>query len=184
LAIGWSPTEQKLAFISPPENEPSASANYYGPLHLFDAETGEVSILTDEIVLAFFWSPGGESIAYFTLTQGAGEQVAMTAIDDGSSSHGKRQQQHDDLLLSLSTIGVSGGQPNHLVDFQPTELFVTQFLPFFDQYALSHRLWSPMSDALVLPIVDQEVAKIFVVPTNGRGLRYVADGVMAFWSPQ
>ena len=52
---------------------------------------------------------------------------------------------------------------------------------YFDQYALSHRLWSPQSDALVLPIQDGEVNQIAVIPLNGEP-RYLAEGDMPFWS--
>jgi TolB protein len=55
-------------------------------------------------------------------------------------------------------------------------------LPYFDQYALSHRLWSPDSSALVLPIQVQDEARIFVVPVSGGQPQEIAVGDMAFWS--
>lgn len=184
VAMSWSPAEQILAFISPAEADPGNDFSFYGPLRLIDAETGAVSLLVDETVLAFFWSPDGQTIAYFTLARGAGEQVAESQGQESARAQGKVRRQREDLFLNLSLISVSGGQPNSLVDFRPTELFLTQFLPFFDQYALSHQLWSPDSQALVLPIVDDDRAQIYVVPVSGSGLRPVADGAVAFWSPR
>ena len=53
-------------------------------------------------------------------------------------------------------IDVDGGAVRPLGVFTPSPLFVAQYLPFFDQYARSHRLWSPASDALVLPALDDD----------------------------
>jgi TolB protein len=61
-------------------------------------------------------------------------------------------------------------------------LFVSQFLPFFDQYALSHRLWSPDSSALVLPARVEGASQIMLFPADGGEPRPVAPGSMAFWS--
>ncbi len=184
VAMGWSPVDQLLAYISPDDRTPGLSLNFYGPLRLFDAGTGEVRLLANETVLAFFWSPDGATIAYFTVSQGAGEQVVENWEQAVASVRGKVRRQNDEFRLSLTLVDVASGQLQHVVDFRPTELFVTQFLPFFDQYAHSHRLWSPDSQALVLPIVDEDQARIFVVPASGIGLRTVADGGMAFWSPR
>jgi TolB protein len=61
-------------------------------------------------------------------------------------------------------------------------------LPFFDQYALSHRIWSPNSDAVVLPIAESDetadIAGIYIVPIARRSgpPRRIAEGAIAFWS--
>ena len=56
-------------------------------------------------------------------------------------------------------------------------------LPFFDQYALSHRLWSPDGGSIALPVVAEGTEQIVVVQADGSGARRVADGVEDFWSP-
>ena len=61
---------------------------------------------------------------------------------------------------------------------------MNQFLPFFDQYALSHRLWSPDSEALVLPVKRAGVSEITVVPIDGAQPVTLAAGEIAFWSWQ
>lgn len=182
VAMGWSPTEQTLAYISPRDGARRAFQNFYGPLRLFDAETGEVTLLVDETVLAFFWSPDGEKIAYFT--PGLEQQVASALPDIRASVLGKGRRQDDELRLSLSVVHVANGGSQHIVEFRPTDLFVQQFLPFFDQYALSHRLWSPDSAALVLPILDDDRARIYVAEIGGNDVRRLTDGEMAFWSPR
>ncbi|MFW6068068.1 MAG: hypothetical protein ACOC9E_00655 [Chloroflexota bacterium] len=182
VAMGWSPTEPTLAYISPRDGARRAFQNFYGPLRLLDAETGEVTLLVDETVLAFFWSPDGEKIAYFT--PGLGEQMASARSTIGTSIRGKVRRQSDDLRLSLSVVHVASGGSQHVVEFRPTNLFVRQFLPFFDQYALSHRLWSPDSTALVLPILEDDRARIYVAAIGGGDVRHLTDGDMAFWSPR
>jgi TolB protein len=82
----------------------------------------------------------------------------------------------------LRVVPTEGGEAVELVRFTPTTLFVTQFLPFFDQYALSHRVWSPASDALVLPMASDGTSRITVVPVDGSGARVIAEGEMPAWS--
>jgi len=61
---------------------------------------------------------------------------------------------------------------------------VNQNLPYFDQYALSHRLWAPNSASIILPRVDSSGAtQIVVVAADGTDSRPIADGVSGFWSP-
>ncbi len=60
--------------------------------------------------------------------------------------------------------------------------FGSQVLPFFDQYALSHRIWSPDSGAIVLPVREDDGNTILVVPVNGGRPYRLADGDIAFWS--
>ena len=65
-----------------------------------------------------------------------------------------------------------------------SDLFVRQLLPFFDQYALSHSLWSPEADALVLPLVgDDERTRATIVPLDGGEPLPIAEGEVAFWGP-
>jgi TolB protein len=67
---------------------------------------------------------------------------------------------------------------------QPGVGFVDQILPYFDQYALSHRVWAPDSASIVLPLVDATGrTQIVVVPADGTDSRTIAHGESAFWSP-
>jgi TolB protein len=66
---------------------------------------------------------------------------------------------------------------------QPGELFIGQFLTYFDQYALSHRLWAPDSSSLLLPVVDRDgTTRIAIMPANGDPVRTI-EGAIGFWSP-
>ncbi|GIV83151.1 MAG: hypothetical protein KatS3mg052_0158 [Candidatus Roseilinea sp.] len=199
-AMSWSPTRDQLAYISPTE----PVRTYYGPLRVLDATTGKVTLLTDDIVLAFFWSPNGRHIAYFTLAHIA-EHVrhhilpnADTAARNGGSRDGAEIESEREaeeitelraLWFNLWVVDIEQDEHWLITTFEPVEAFVNYFLPFFDQYALSHRIWSPDSDAIVLPMAKRDEAGderplIYVVPTPRRGgpPRPIAEGNMAFWS--
>lgn len=177
VALSWSPVAEQLAFTSPlvPSDLP------FGPLRLMDAATGDIVVLDDGPVFGFFWSPNGQAIAYLTLPSERTEEE----VKAGGEVLARPQPQHNDVRLELRVVQVSTGQRRVLLQFAPTNLFLTQFLPFFDQYALSHRLWSPASDALVLPALDDDGdPQIMLIPLDGSLARPLAEGVMAFWSQQ
>ena len=173
VALSWSPKANQLAFISGDEGD----SRFYGPLRLFDAATGETTLLTHDIVLAFFWSPDGRYLAYFTATQARNDEIQVSA----RRSLTKPAQQRA-IEFRLFVTDVTTGEGLQLAAFTPTFIFLSQFLPFFDQYAQSHRIWSPDSTALVLPIRVQDESRIFVVPVNGGQPQEIAVGDMAFWS--
>ena len=82
-------------------------------------------------------------------------------------------------------VDIESGLTRRLAVFRPSDTFLNQFLPFFDQYALSHRIWSPDSQALVLPMINGEgLAEITVIPVDGGPLQPITRGVIGFWSYQ
>lgn len=178
LALAWSPRENLLAYRSP-RLDGSFSG---GPLRLVDPRTGNNVLLSGRDVLAFFWSPDGRTIAYFSLPRNLGDVRVATAGKE--TFRARSQKQHDELRLELWAVDVASGQQRRLAEFTPTAVFLGQFLPFFDQYALSHRIWSPNSDALVLPVFEDDRSQIAVVPVGRGQIAYLADGVSAFWSHQ
>lgn len=176
VALGWNPTANQLAYISPAQE----SSFFFGPLRLLDAESGNSRVLSNETVLAFFWSPNGRSIAYISLLRSpAGTQQAADR-----RQLAKPAQQGTDFQLALSLVDVETGVGLKLLQFHPTALYLNLFIPFFDQYAHSHQVWSPDSDALVLPIEQDGVAQIVIVPATGGRILPLAEGSIAFWSRQ
>src|SRR6185436_3784206 len=135
------------------------------------------------LVLAFFWSPNGRLIAYFKLaeTVGMADNIALASPSHNglpTNGHGparSAETQPTRLDLALWVVDVESGRRQRLLTFQPPPLFVNQFMPFFDQYALSHRLWSPNSDALVLPLLAAETIQIVVVPLSGSQPQPIAQ---------
>jgi TolB protein len=161
-AFGWSPSASELAYLGS-----SGSTLLAGSLLLASATETAGARLVDGDVIAFVWAPDGRSIAAFSLTP---QDTAPNA------GEGVR------LRLTVVDVATRAVRLERLV--APAAPFLEQFVPFFDQYALSHRLWSPASDALVLPLVDDEdVSKITILSIDRSPDREVGPGVIAFWSP-
>ncbi len=173
--LSWSPAADQLAVMNPPV----ATGLPYGPIRLLDAKTGDLTPLVETTVIAFFWSPDGKYIAYIApLRRNDGD---VTDIGTPSAVKVGVRVAQDIPLLELRVVDVETGEDRLLSAFTPTPLFIDQFLPFFDQYALSHSVWSPDSTALVLPMSSEGGSKIVVVPLTGEPA-VLADGEMPFWS--
>ena len=174
-SLTWSPVADELAFMS----SPGAAPIVFGPIKLLDAGSGLLEPLTDRPALAFFWSPDGRYLAYFTPHRASGGELAGTT----ETTMIAQRAQGRPLLLDLYLIDVEAKTERLLTTFAPSPQFVVQFLPFFSQYALSHSLWSPKSDALVLPVIDLEMPTLRVVVIGLDGtVTPVGEGDMAFWS--
>lgn len=177
VAMSWSPAEDRLAYIAPPLD----TEVFFGPLRLLDAPTGNSQVIADDIVLAFFWSPDGQQIAYFTIHGQDDDAIQASA----SVERGRTGKAQEDLLLDLWLVDVDTLQSFRLATFEPSRLWISQFLPFFDQYALSHSIWSPDSRALVLPMLNDDGRPgIYVVSADDGQREFLTDGVIGFWSKQ
>ena len=63
------------------------------------------------------------------------------------------------------------------------EAYVRNVLPYFDQYALSHAVWSPDGRAIVLPQTDDAGRTMAtVLNVDGTDPRPIAEAVYATWS--
>lgn len=166
--LAWSPAGHRLAFTSPPRDDGLP----YGSLELVDPDTGSRRTLLDGLVIAAAWAPDGRSIAAIRVV--AGDVTASASSVSAARA----------TTLELRVVDVASGRTRLARSVRLSALVVSQLLPFFDQYTLSHRIWSPAGDALVLPLVDDVgVAQITVIPIDGTAPRIIADGVAAFWSP-
>jgi TolB protein len=81
-------------------------------------------------------------------------------------------------------VDVQTAEKSRLATFLPSGLFLSQFMPFFDQYALSHRLWSPKSDAIVFPMVQDGISHLSIVQVESGEIDILTDGEIGFWSHQ
>ena len=179
LALSWSPAQDQIAYINGEVN----SHPFWGPLRLLDVAQGETRLLSAQTVLAFFWSPDGQSIAFITLSRRQEDEgINASAKLRSLGRLAAPRQQNGQGFLTLSVIDVATGNGMRLLDFQPTLAWLAQFLPYFDQYSLSHRIWSPDSSALILPVHEGEEDVILVVPAAGGTPFRLAEGDMAFWS--
>lgn len=178
VALAWSPTANLVAFTSGTE---SGSSAFIGPLRLMDAVTGDVRVISNEPIIAFFWSPDGRYLAALSIAR-SNEGDINAQLEKEPLSKPGLQQNLPHLRLLVYDVNEDEGQM--LLSFVPTFTFASQLLPFFDQYALSHRLWSPDSSALVLPMVEDGRNQIFIINMGTGQKRYLADGQMPFWSPR
>jgi TolB protein len=177
-ALGWNHVADELAFIDPA----GLAALPLGPLRVVDAISGTVRLVLDGQVIAFYWAPDGRSIAALSLPGARNPPVAGRDGVVFAATGTTIQANAADLRLTVVDAASSTVRWQRSVRLSDT--FLQQVLPYFDQYALSHRIWSPASDAFVLPIVGADgVAHITVVPADGRDPRVIADGEIGFWSP-
>jgi len=179
--LGFGPRTDDLAFIAPAAAG-RAVALPVGPLRLVDAASGAVRRLVAGSVVAFFWSPDGRTIAALRIVaQGEDRIAAVTGV-------GPRRlipaAPVPGLELRLVFVDVESGAIRSQTDVRVGDVFVVQLLPYFDQYALSHRLWAPDSRSIALPLTDGDgTTAVVELPADGSDARRVAEGVAGFWSP-
>ena len=180
ISLLWSPVDELLAISSPVSN---SSANF-GPLRIVDPVSNEIRSLTSDNVVAYFWSPDGRMIAYFTFSDRDFGGVQAQARPAKINHRARVQGQAQNLTMDLWVVDVESQNKQLLLKFSPSVAFTHQFLPFFDQYALSHRIWSPDSNALTIPILEEGVSHIAVVHLDREDIDLLAAGEIAFWSQQ
>ena len=129
---------------------------------------GKVRTIGEGQIIAFYWSPQGDKIAWVVL------DIESRAFD---------------WKVSAS----SGGPARQLFRFQASANVFTS-LSFFDQYAYSHSPWSPDGTRLVVAGTRAETSggrngntptenQVFVLDATGaEAPRSIAPGVLAFWS--
>jgi TolB protein len=147
----------KLAFV---DTEQSVGTNTFGPLYMLDLEEGIYRQLSRRPVVYFSWSPDGEALLYMTVEPYRGQTWLRAYVwkNEGRSDLGR---------------------------FRPSGLFFEQYLRFGDQYAQSHRYWSPDSQNVVFSGIREDGRSgIWVQGIEGEGEpTLVAPGFYAIWSP-
>lgn len=166
-AFAWHPRRDLVAVQRAVVEAPHG----YGPIVTIDAATGDLTSVADDLSLAFWWSPDGGSIAYLSPVAGwnGPEQQVARPVQAGGTR------------LALRVADVATGLIRELGRFTPSPLFLNQYLPFFDQYARSHRLWSPASDALVVPVLEAGRSVLTVYGLDGS-VRTLGPGDMPAWN--
>jgi len=161
----WSPTAQ--AFAVGDDQDPTMP--FYTRTRVVRTDGVEWAVPLER-VLAFFWSPDGSKLACLTLGGSEGT-VGLVVLN----------------------VQQGGSRESVRVEFAPS-WGVLSLLPFFDQYAISHRIWSPDSRYVVVPgyiagmherpSQGDEDMHIYVIDSEGlEPPKAVAQGVLAFWSP-
>jgi TolB protein len=173
--VGFGPAGDELAFIAPAKAGPPVTVPL-GPLRVVDAVSGAVRTLQPGNVIAFFWSPDGRTIAAFRIGAPDDTVALARSTRPAATTPG--------LALDLVFVDAVSGSVRSRTPVRLADTFTSQVLPFFDQYALSHRLWAPDSSAIVLPLVaDDATTGLAIIRPDGSGVRRIAAGDIGFWSP-
>lgn len=185
-AFEFDPVGDTLAFVAP-EAAGAAAELPVGPLRAVDPASGAVRTLLGGSVVAFFWAPDGRTIAALRLNGPADNNVASRAGAVGSLARAgtpPAAQTAAGSLLRVAFVDVASGSLRSERVGRLSDLFVSQVLPFFDQYALSHRFWSPDGTSIVLPLDDdQGVSQLTIAPADGSAAHQLTAGALGSWSP-
>lgn len=164
ITLEWSPTHSQLAVAT----SAFAGDPLVEDLRLIDVPSGKVRTLTKDNFAAYFWSPDGTRILY-------------------------ARRKFDSFLWTWCIVDIATGKIHEVSDFLPARPMLIVF-QYFDQYALSHRLWSPDSKRFVFtgsagsdahPATAIRTPSVYVVDATSKATpQVIADGHVAFWSPR
>jgi TolB protein len=159
-AMAFDPSGSRLAAIGAVDAFEGERAIPIGPVRVLEAGARAPRTLLDGSVVGFWWSPDGATLA-----------AIRVAVVDGEPE------------IRLVFVDVASGDIRAEPPIRPSSVFIEQVLTYFDQYALSHRLWAPDSSSFLVPVIDADGAsRVLAVTPDGEVLARL-DGVMAFWSP-
>ena len=163
-AFQWAPDSSALLVAE----RRNPGAPLFERLLLVSADGGELVELANEQLLAFFWSP-------------TGERIAWVAVDT------------EERRLEWVVAPAASGEAQRLFRFNPSGGTFTM-LAFFDQYGYSHSPWSPDGNSLVFAADAADIVhrrngatptgeQVYILDVvGGGGPRDIAAGGLAFWS--
>ena len=163
----WSPDGTSLGYIARRQEVESVVSR----LHLRDVATGAETMLEEDDVFAFFWSPDSRRVAYFV--------PSIQSLNEGSDQT---------LVLALRVYDRERRSSVDIDTFVPTPQFAA-VIRVFDQYGQAARIWSPDSRNIVYAALTDEgpsiSPSIMVARAEGNLVpRKMAPGLIGFWSWQ
>jgi TolB protein len=163
-AVAFDPAGVTVASVGADEPVAAQLSLPLGPVRLLDPRTGDVRTLIEGAVVSFWWSPDGRTIA------------ALRAQPIEGAESGQNE-------VRLLFVDVASGEIRSQVVVRPGQLYIDQFLTYFDQYAVSHEVWAPDGSSFLMPIVDGDgVTRVVAYFPDGSD-PIAMDGVIGFWSP-
>ena len=176
-AVDFSPTDSTLASIGPLEATTTPAGVPVGPLRLLDARTGAVRSLLDGPVLSFAWSPDGKTIAAIGLVRVPDASNVSSASPEASAPPTEAAG------VRMWFVDVASGDILSEPEVLPSVGYVRGLMEYFDQYALSHRLWAPDSSSILLPQSEPDGSTHLDVFFPDGGPPIPLEGDIGFWSP-
>ncbi len=169
IAFAWSPSGDYVAYT-----------DREGRLTVVDAYSGGIAARSPVTgVFAFFWSPDSRHIAYITL---ATPPSSFTVQHEAQGKVAAYVQ--NSTGIAWSVLDVATGATRRFGAFLPTQDMLYLFL-YFDQFAQSHRLWSPDSRYLiyaeVTPDGDSVISLLDTTQSNTVPFA-LAQGSIGVWS--
>ncbi|HEX5825657.1 MAG TPA: hypothetical protein VFY18_14460 [Candidatus Limnocylindrales bacterium] len=179
-AVAFDPAGDTIASIGPTQPPEPRYTIPLGSLRLLDARAGTVRTLLEGSVVSFWWSPDGKMIAALRVQPVAGATPSKGPSSPTGPAPSATEQPTE---IRLLFVDVATGEIRSQPIVHPGQQFIDQVLTYFDQYALSHRLWAPDSSSLLFPVADANGAtRIAVMHPNGDP-PVLIDGAAGFWSP-
>jgi TolB protein len=178
-AVAFDPVGDTIASIGPTQPGDARFTIPLGPLRLLDPASGKARTLVDGSVVSFWWSPDGTTIAALRV-QPVATTASLTSSTAASSAAPSPAAGATEIRLLF--VDVASGKIRSQSVVQPGQLFVDQFMTYFDQYALSHRLWAPDSSSFLLPVVERGGATRVEAAFPNGDPPVMIDGVIGFWS--
>ncbi|HEY5579342.1 MAG TPA: hypothetical protein VIL12_06625, partial [Acidimicrobiia bacterium] len=156
-SFSFSPDGRSLAYSVTPLEERARTGVNFGPLVVVDLDTLESIRVSSDPVVLYQWSPSGDSLLLAAVVvEGSTRELHWRVWSpDGTEDFGS---------------------------FIPTGEFSAAYLPFWDQYAQSVRLWSPDGRAFVYTAVDASTDFVMVQMLSEDLPRRLTQGSVAFWS--
>jgi TolB protein len=173
VSYNWSPDGNHIAYRE-------ATNTSFGPLVIVDAISGDMITRSPSTgVIAFFWSPDSHQIAYLTVAASPGSFSASGPAQTLMVA----QSQQQPIGIAWSIMDTTSGDVRQYGSFYPTResLYLMQF---FDQFAQSHRIWSPDSRHLIYSEITEDGPVISVQDTSQVGSVpfSIAEGIIGIWS--
>ncbi|MDX2160587.1 MAG: hypothetical protein SF162_04600 [bacterium] len=171
--FAWSPDGTRIAFAAPA-----------GRISVIDTATGAVIAQSpeDEQPFAYFWSPDGRKIAYLTVLTTAAPDAPAPIPNSGLSAKRRPPAQDSFNGIVWNVLDLEAQTVAQSPAFFPTREFV-YLLSYFDQFALSHRVWSPDSRAITYSRFDDgQRAEVMVWDISADQPFALAEGVFSVWS--
>ena len=176
-AVEFGPAGGQLASVGPIVARDEPIELPIGPLRLLDADSGDVRTLIEDEVVSFAWSPDGRTIAaIMVVPRPAGSSVSSASPDASAAPAGRSE-------IRLAFVDVESGDIRSQPVISPGPTYVNSLMTFFDQYALSHRLWAPDSSSILLPQIDADGTTHVDVFYPDGGSPVPLEGEIGFWSP-